>query len=310
MSCYVKIISGSDLLFTFQYGKSPYVADNQTLINDHKWHQYSWTFVPNDSAAANGTTRIYCGGLNSIGEVLICGWKLEEGNCATPWCEADSEDSSLNNLRHIIPDVSGFNNNASVVGDLSRISPSVRYCVGMYQDNGLTNYIKTDSIYLPTDACTMNIWIKSSNTAPTGNYHDPFCAYSTPASYELSIYKIGYLRAGLNISGTRKVDNCTSTKLLDGNWHMITLTYDGATIKRYVDTVMEKSTAATGTLTSPMNFAFGRYGSGTTYGSKEMSYSDARFYATALTQKQIEELYNTSMSIDKEGNILVREVEE
>ena len=156
----------------------------------------------------------------------------------------------------------------------------------------------------------MNIWIKSTNITPKGNYHDPFCAYTTPASFEMSIHKTGYLRGGFHISGTRVCDNCTSLKLLDGNWHMITITYDGIAIKKYVDAILEKTTTTTGTLTSPMDFAFGRYGSGTTYSSNDMTYSDARIYATALTELQIKELYNISMSIDNNGNTYVRELVE
>ena len=308
MSCYVKIISGSDLLFTFQYGKSPYVADTQTLINDHEWHQYSWTFVPNDSAAADGTTRIYPGGLKAIGEVLICGWKLEEGDQATPWCLHDEE--MPEGYRTKIYDSSGYNNDANITGTLISSNNSIRYNLSTFQDNGLTNYIKTkEKLYLPTDACTMSIWIKSTNTTPKGNYHIPFNAYTSAATYELSVHKTGYFRSGLYVDGTRKIANCT-TNILDGNWHMITTTYDGTNIKRYVDTVVESTTEASGALTSPMDFVFGRYGTSTTYSSNDMYYNDARFYATALTQKQIEELYNTSMSIDKEGNILAREVKE
>ena len=91
---------------------------------------------------------------------------------------------------------------------------------------------------------------------------------------------------------------------------MITITYDGIAIKKYVDAILEKTTTTTGTLTSPMDFAFGRYGSGTTYSSNDMTYSDARIYATALTELQIKELYNISMSIDNNGNTYVRELVE
>lgn len=210
-----------------------------------------------------------------------------------------------------ISDSSGYNNNGNIIGYLLNNEDSIKYNSSLFQDNGLVNYIRTkEKIYVPTDAITMNIWIKSTNTTPKGNYHDPFCAYTTPASFEMSIYKTGYLRGGFHISGTRVCDNCTSLKLLDGNWHMITITYDGIAIKKYVDAILEKTTAATGTLTSPMDFAFGRYGSGTTYSSNDMAYSDARIYATALTELQIKELYHTSMSIDNNGNIYTRELVE
>jgi hypothetical protein len=50
--------------------------------------------------------------------------------------------------------------------------------------------------------------------------------------------------------------------------------------------------------------------SGTSYTTNDMSISDFRIYATALTPEQIKELYNTSMSIDNNGNIHVRELVE
>jgi hypothetical protein len=36
--------------------------------------------------------------------------------------------------------------------------------------------------------------------------------------------------------------------------------------------------------------------------------SDFRIYCTALTAEQVKELYDTSATIDKNGNIYVREV--
>ena len=164
-------------------------------------------------------------------------------------------------------------------------------------------------MYLPGDQITMNFWFKSSNKTPGSDYHMPFEGTgSSNQSYEMSIYKTGYLRGGLVVGGSRKVDNCTSTKLTDGSWHMCTMTYDGATIKRYVDGVMEKSTATTGALVTSTSFVLGHYGSNTSYYSKETYTSDVRLYTTALTEAQIKELYNTSSTIDNLGNVYAREV--
>ena len=102
MSCYAKRIQGINIQIAFQYGKNPYRSYSTVMLNDNEWHQYSWTFTPDDQAAANNSTRIYCGGIQSVGEVLICGWKLEEGDAATQWCEwkenfsADWDNLSLN----------------------------------------------------------------------------------------------------------------------------------------------------------------------------------------------------------------------
>ena len=135
-------------------------------------------------------------------------------------------------------------------------------------------------------------------------------AASSNQAYEMSIHKNGYLRGGLVVAGTRKVDNCTSTKLLDGNWHMCTMTYDGAIIKRYVDAVMEKSTTATGTLITSAPFVLGHYGTNTNYYNKEAYESDVRIYATALSAEDIATLYHTPAQVDNLQNIHTFEFQE
>jgi hypothetical protein len=106
------------------------------------------------------------------------------------------------------------------------------------------------------------------------------------------------------INGTRYVINGGSG-LLDGNWHMLTATYDGASIKRYIDGEIVSSMTQTvsGTLNGAnAKFLFGHYGPNTSYYAKDMYLSDARIYATALTPAAIQELYHTSASIDNKYN--------
>ena len=229
--------------------------------------------------------------------------KIEKGNIATPW--------TSDNVISTVYDSSGYSYNGTVVGGLTAAAPSPRYEAATYTSSGNTNYITTPTLNLPGDQITLNFWFKSANQSPGSNYHMPLeAAASSNQAYEMSIYKTGYLRGGLVVAGTRKVDNCTSTKLTDGNWHMCTMTYDGAAIKRYVDAVMEKSTAATGSLVTSTYFVLGHYGSNTSYYSVEAYTSDVRIYTTALNDNQVKELYDTSATIDNAGNIYAREIKE
>lgn len=124
---------------------------------------------------------------------------------------------------------------------------------------------------------------------------------------EMAVHKNGFLRCGLYINGTRYVANTNNTNLLDGNWHMLTMTYDGTNIKRYVDAELKNTQAATGNIDRPNDkFIFG-HGTNTGYYCKETYLSDVRLYATALTIEQIKELYDTSATVDKNGNIYARE---
>ena len=319
MSCYVKRISEeTNLKIKFQYGKSPYKSATQDIINDHEWHKYSWTFTPQTAsgqAAASGTTKIYPGGMSvSPGEVLICGWKLEEGTVATSWILNPAEPGydNLFNMYNTIYDSSGYGNNGTIIGSLTTSILSARYKYATYISSGDTNYITTPILNLPGDQITMNFWFKSSNQTPGSNYHMPLEATANSnQAYEMSINKDGYLRGGLVVAGSRKVDNCTSNPiLLNGNWHMCSMTYDGNIIKRYVDGVMEKSTSASGALVTSTDFVLGHYGSNTSYYCKEAYISDVRIYATALSDVDILELYNSSASIDSSGNAYARELVE
>ena len=207
-------------------------------------------------------------------------------------------------VQEILTDLSGYNYHGILTGNLNLNSNTARYSSSTYISSGDTNYITTPTLQLPGDQITINFWFNSTNTSPGSNYHMPFEAKAnTNTAYEMSIYKTGYLRGGLVVAGSRKVDNCTSTKLLDGNWHMCSMTYDGAIIKRYVDGVMEKSTTVSGALVTSTEFVIGHYGANTSYYTKEAYISDIRLYATALSETDIQSLYTLGAKIDNNYNL-------
>lgn len=209
---------------------------------------------------------------------------------------------------NIIYDSSGYQNNGISYGDIKINSNSARYSCCSYLSSGNTDYIVTQNpVGNPQDAITMNIWFKSSNKSPGADYHHMFNGLTSWCYIEMAVHKNGFLRCGLYINGTRYVANTNNTNLLDGNWHMLTMTYDGTNIKRYVDAELKNTQAATGNIDRPNDkFIFG-HGTNTGYYCKETYLSDVRLYATALTIEQIKELYDTSATVDKNGNIYARE---
>ena len=210
----------------------------------------------------------------------------------------------------ILYDCSGYENNGIINGSPSLSMDSARYDGSMYLENGVSGNVISPTMQLPGDAITINIWVKSTNKDAIGAYHEPFASYNG-GYYEMSIHNSGYLRAGLFIGGTRYVTNSTVNNLLDGNWHMITETYDGATIRRYIDGVQENTTSVTGTLNgTSQSFYFGKYGTNDSYGCKQMYLSDARVYTTALSADDVMELYHTPASIDNKGNFYCGEFKE
>ena len=71
----------------------------------------------------------------------------------------------------------------------------------------------------------MSCWVKgTSGVAGYGNYHFPLSAGS---HYEFSLEgATGKFKQGFHINGVRNVTT-TSKEVLDGNWHLLSATYDG-----------------------------------------------------------------------------------
>lgn len=276
-------------------------------IDTTDWTYYTWTFTANEELETDECT-LHLGATGNTSLLEWCAMKMEIGSIATPWSPAP-EDLGIDTIKII--DSSGYGNDGVITGNLTTETDSGRYNISTYFTSGDINYITTPTLTLPGDAITMNFWFKSSNQTPGANYHMPLAAdANSNQAYEMSIHKNGYLRGGLVVAGTRKVDNCTSTKLLDGNWHMCTMTYDGVTIKRYVDAVMEKSTAASGALITSTSFVLGHYGTNISYYNKEAYESDVRIYVTALSAEDIATLYHTPAQINNLGGIHGFEVDE
>lgn len=298
MSCYVKVISGTDLIFKFQYGKSPYVANTQTLKNDNEWHQYSWTFTPNTAsgqAAASGTTRIYCGGLASVGEVLICGWKLEEGDTATPWCETTYSPSNISN---IVYDCSGFGNHGTIIGtpSIDTTSPRFNSAIAMNCVSN-ANHIQTNKAFLlPMNEQSVSFWAYTNLTSTYVLYIDPqlsFCVNS----------------AGTGIYTSRaSAKGFAASAFPTGQWNHVVLIRSGTTHKMYINGInipQNFNTNNNWTHNVQLLYLFNR-SYNNNYGANA-ALCDFRVYATVLSDDDILDLYHTSAAIDKNGNGYARE---
>lgn len=216
---------------------------------------------------------------------------------------------SLNNK---VYDSSGYQNDGNINGACSITNNGGRYNKCLYIPVGQTDYIVTkNSVIYDGSAVTMNIWFKSNNKTPGSSYHHCFNGFTDWTKVEMAVHANGYLRSGFYINGTRYVANTNNTDILNGQWHMLTMTYDGINVKRYVDGILKSTQAASGKIDkSNIKLIFGHGGASPGYHCKEAHLSDARLYCTALTQEQILELYHTSATVDKSGNFYGRELME
>lgn len=278
-------------------------ANKQSFNALNQWQTFTYSFKPDSNIKAICYCFTATGASGSTDTLEIRHCKLEKGSTATTWTPAPEEFGGT----PIVYDVSGYNNNGTITGSLTWSDNSARHNGSQYFKD-YTNYISCTLGSFTPDAITMSCWIKGTNKSARGGYHLPLNMHST--NYEISIASSsGKARMGFMIGGTRYVADIGSD-ILDGQWHMLTNTFNGTTICRYVDGELINSATQSGALTTLDNLGVGQFPGGTTYGNTELYESDVRVYTTALTEKQIKELYETSISIDNNGNIYSREVME
>lgn len=197
-------------------------------------------------------------------------------------------------------DTSGYCNNGTRTGAFTWTSDTPKYQVSTYFED-YTRKLRAPLVFTPT-TITMAVWIKSSATG-RGSYHMPLNING--AAYEFSIGSDGKFRNGFYINNSRVVDTVNSKNVLDGQWHHLCATYDGTTIKRYVDgiSVTGGDHVAAGTLASTSMLYVGDYGTNETYGNNQIYESDIRIYATALSADDVKSLYQNNAYIDSSGNV-------
>ena len=271
------------------------------FIVTKNWKRYSCTFTTKSNLNASIGASIYFYGHNGSvsGTSYVRNIQVEVKNHSTAYTQSSRSTT-------ILQDVSGYRRHGSIVGSVTTNKDSARYDNCIYITDGRSNYGKGGTMTMPTDQVTMSCWIKSSTTGYS-SYHIPLSFSSE--NYELSIDSSGHFRNGFKINGTRSALTTSHTSILDGKWHMITATYDGATIRRYVDGVELTSyaTAVTGSLAGGSGtLLIGNY-SGTTYGNCNMYMSDVRIYSTALGATEILDLYQTRMAMAHTGSGLAYE---
>ena len=168
------------------------------------------------------------------------------------------------------------------------------------------------------DQLTVSLWFKSSNTSPLSGYHIPFTIDT--GRVEISIPgSDGYLRFGGYTSNNSRVCNNIQAKtaagaavsLLNGQWHMITLVYDGTGWSGYTNGVYIGKHAATGTISYASKvMTIGRYYNDATssYGVTQGYISDVKVFNTVLSATDIKNLYNEKARIDRDGNLFVKQI--
>ena len=293
-------------------GTSFYLRNGNTLVGywaqttipqSTDWSLYTCTFQPvsyqsGDVTTGNSLTLFYSGYTSGKWiEIKQYSIKLEEGSSATSWCPAKSDDSYINYPTNIIYDSSGYGHNGTIVGTATISSSSPRYQFSTYMNaSSTTNHIETDQLTISTNEITVSFWAYTTKTKSYVLFIDQnmsFCVGSGGTDFWV---------ARTSSKGFPLTEFKTS------QWNHVALVKQDSTYKAYINGIEISRTSGNNVWTHQGDklYLFNRnYNS--SYAANAYL-SDFRIYATALTYKQILELYNTSAAIDYNGSVFAREV--
>lgn len=271
---------------------------------------YTYTFVPSESKLPSGynlTKFLFDDGgrTNPVGMVYFTNFKIEKGNKSTPWCPhtSDSLYISLGLDSTTESDCSGLSNNSTKIGGLSSSTNplSIRY-ESCYDFDGNTGSIQIPNLstLVPSGEFTMNCWIYHDSTWSSKGYET---ILGGPSGFELEAKNSSTNSPVLYAYSWGK----GSAVYELNKWNMITMTRNASEAKFYINGEL-KITGSAGTIPS------GNYFIGAWNTSSQQNYkgriSDFRLYSTILSEEDIKELYNTSASVDKNGNMYAYEFKE
>ena len=243
--------------------------------------------------------------------------KIEIGTEDTEWVpnKADALYSTLGYNSNIEYDTSGYGNNGTKYNNPISVGNSAigNSCLSF---NGTNQYIALGRNCMVRDEITVNLW----------GYMENWTDFNSPAMRLISCTEGGGWNfepsnGGLNFSlGVGETSNTYTAAFssqtinlskVSSGWHMITGTFDGINKKIYLDGVLKGTISLTEKKT-----IFYNLNSGIFIGAEDGghianpagnyfkgSISDVRIYATALSDKDIKQLYETKAKIDKNGNL-------
>ncbi len=210
--------------------------------------------------------------------VLISQWKLDEGTGTTTRDAVASRSGTLQN---------------GASWTTGRIGAAVNM-------DGTNDYIALPQIDLTGSAMTLSAWVKNSSF-PTG-VEQRFIAKAVDSTAARTFWMLGQTNNGQNRLMFRLRTNESTTTLIasSGNlplntWYHAAATYDGTTIRLYLNGAQVGWVSETGSLPASGNVAvhIGRSPEGSNY--LRGSIDDVRVYSSALTVAEIAALVGSEV---------------
>lgn len=281
----------------------PVVGQNGCELN--KWYHVKQTVTIPQQASSNvgqqGIISFYNSNANVEASFTarIKNVKFEKSSTATSWTPAPEDNASF--YDNVIYDTSGYCNNGSVTDSTCPTwsSDTPRY-KGSYVFNGNKQVIDTPNVFHQEDI-TISFWFKRLKDTNTRQF---LFTIWEGFSCELTADDIPLFRIATDVS--HAVDALSDKKITvnDGWTHFCGVYKNGEYSKIYINGQLKKSVSSASKIYWNIHSSkIGIYNSLNTYYNGQIS--DVRIYATALSDSDILELYQSSASVDNNGNLML-----
>jgi len=202
-------------------------------------------------------------------------------------------------------DSSGYGNHMNITGTPTLTNSTVKYTNCTHFKNGdyLISPTKSNSGWLPTVRLTVNLWMKFTT------WGNPIsCTESGGFNFEQNTSNGLQFPNYINGVGYRVAVSHVPVSSLIGDWHMLTGTFDGTTVRIYIDGELKGSVdtgSSNGIKYANVPLVLSAEVNGTSVQNSSMvgELSDVRIYGTALSDEDIKQLCEVCAKIDKNGNL-------
>ena len=210
---------------------------------------------------------------------------------------------NINNT--IVYDVSGLNNNGTILNSITTESSPTRYAAAALF-NGTNAKIRLPVLDFSGMANTYTFSWWQYNIS-TGNM-----PWGFSNGNRLNVYHCNPLCWNTGDGSNNQFKDGSTTiapGTLTNAWHHMAVTGDGTSTKLYIDGVYRGTATTYKPLTGTQIYISG-WDTTTSYTFNGCKISDFRIYSTTLSQEDIRELYATSAEIDRRGAFYTRELVE
>lgn len=258
--------------------------------------------LPTDKKYSSKTMFLGIHG-NMKSDLYIKNLKLEKSSTSTPYTPAPEDNPPF--YDNIIPDISGYQNNGEVTDSACPTwsNDSPRY-LGSYEFNGKNQYISGLSpISNNTKEFTIAFWVKLNNTSGAVTFYTARIGMGSG---------VALFFANKNI---RFDDNVKSTfnytyDLSSNKWTHLCVTRNNTSKKLYVNGKLVDSTSNVGNMQNIGKYFTIGGSESSDNGIADMNWlngniSDFRIYSTVLSDEDVLDLYQSSASLDSQGNLML-----